>query len=185
MRVGILLGSFSPIHTGHLYMASSALNDNLVDRVVFVPSMQNPWKEEVEVSFTHRCFMVQLAIDELEHCHLSSIEFRTPEPHYSSNTLRLIKEEYPEDDLYLIIGADIVDSIKDWNEGDWILENFKLIVVNRKGYPFKTAVDGYISNTLEISSTMIRFLISEGKQIYPLVPKVVSQYIKRYNLYKK
>lgn len=184
MKIGILLGSFSPIHMGHLYMAASALNDNLVDRVIFVPSVQNPWKDEVEVSFNHRCFMVQLAIDELEHCRLSSIDFRTPEPHFSSDTLKLLKEDYPEDEFYLIVGADIVDDIKDWNEGDWILENFKLIVVNRKGHPFKTAVDGYISNTLEISSTMIRFLIKEGKQVYPLVPKVVSQYIKRFNLYK-
>lgn len=164
-------------------MASSALNENLVDRVLFVPSVQNPWKED-SIDFTHRCFMVQLAIDELEHCHSSSIDFRTPEPHYSSNTLKLIKEEYLEDELYLIVGADVVDEIKDWHEGEWILENFKLIVVNRSDKPFKTAVDGYISNTLEISSTMIRYLVKDGKQIYPLVPKVVSQYIKRYNLYK-
>ena len=183
MKIGLLLGSFDPIHMGHLHMAMSALNSELVDEVVFVPSVQNPWKQKSS-GFRNRCIMVQLAIDDMEHCKMSTVDRRTEAPHYSSNTLRLLKEEYPEDDLYLIIGADIVDSIKDWNEGDWILENFKLIVVNRKGYPFKTAVDGYISNTLEISSTMIRFLISEGKQIYPLVPKVVSQYIKRYNLYK-
>jgi nicotinate-nucleotide adenylyltransferase len=182
-RVGVLLGSFDPIHMGHLYMAASALNDNLVDRVIFVPSVQNPWKEN-STDFRHRCFMVQLAIDELDHCYLSSIDFRTSEPHYSVNTLMLLKEEYPDDELYLIIGADVVDEIKNWKDGEWILENFKLIAVNRHGYEFKTAVDGYISNTLEISSTVIRYLAKEGKQLYPLVPKVVNQYIKRYNLYK-
>lgn len=183
-RVGVLLGSFDPIHMGHLYMASSALNNNLVDRVIFVPSVQNPWKEE-STDFRHRCFMVQLAIDELDHCYLSSIDFRTSEPHYSVNTLMLLKEEYTDDELYLIIGADVVDEIKNWKDGEWILENFKLIAVNRHGYEFKTAVDGYISNTLEISSTIIRYLAKEGKQLYPLVPKVVNQYIKRYNLYNE
>ena len=92
MKIGVLLGSFDPIHMGHLYMATSALNDNLVDRVLFVPSVQNPWKEE-STDFRHRCFMVQLAIDELDHCHLSSIDFRTSEPHYSVNTLMLLKED--------------------------------------------------------------------------------------------
>lgn len=184
MKVGILLGSFSPIHMGHLYMAAAVLNDNLVDKVLFVPSVQNPWKNEVEVSFTHRCFMVQLAIDELEHCHLSSIDFRTSAPHYSCNTLKLLKEDYPEEELYLIVGADVVDDIKNWHEGEWILNNFKLIVVNRNDKHFKTAVDDYISNMLDVSSTRIRSLIKDDKQIYPLVPRVVSQYIKRYNLYK-
>lgn len=183
MRIGILLGSFDPIHIGHLYMASSALNDNLVDRVIFVPSMQNPWKEE-SMDFTHRCFMVQLAIADIEHCHLSSIDFRTTEPHYSVNTLTLLKEDYPDDELFLIVGADVVDDIKNWKDGEWILEHFKLIAVNRHGFEFKTAVDGYISNTLEISSTVIRYLAKENKQLYPLVPKVVIQYIKKYNLYK-
>ena len=183
MKRGLLLGSFDPIHMGHLYMAVSALNDNLVDEVVLVPSVQNPWKEE-STDFRHRCFMTQLAIEEIDNCSMSSIDFRTPEPHYSAETLKLLKEVYSEDELYLIVGADIVDFIKDWNNGDWILQNFKLIVVNRGDIQFKTPVDGYISNTLNISSTTIRYLVKDNKQIYPLVPKVVSQYIKRFNLYK-
>lgn len=183
MKKGLLLGSFDPVHIGHLYMAITALNDNLVDEVMFVPSMQNPWKEE-STDFMHRCFMVQLAINEINHCSMSSIDFRTTEPHYSANTLRLLKEEYPNDDLYLIVGADVVDSIKDWHEGQWILDHFKLIVVNRDNIQFKTAVDGYISNTFKISSTELRYLVKDNKQIYPMVPKLVSQYIERYGLYK-
>lgn len=183
-RIAFLLGSFNPVHMGHLYMATSSLNDELVDKVLFVPSVQNPWKDEFDVNFSHRCFMIQLAIDDMENCAISSIDYRTSEPHFSANTLKLLKEEYPDDDLYLIVGADIIDTIKSWYEGEWILDNFKLIVVNRDNKQFKTAVDGYISNTLEISSTMIRYLAKYDKQIYPLVPKVVSQYIKRFNLYK-
>ena len=91
-RVGVLLGSFDPIHMGHLYMAASALNDNLVDRVVFVPSVQNPWKEN-STDFRHRCFMVQLAIDDMEHCSMSSIDYRNTDPYYSVNTLKMLQEE--------------------------------------------------------------------------------------------
>lgn len=181
MKVGILLGSFNPIHMGHLHMASSALNAGLVDEVVFVPSVQNPWKEN-STDFRNRCFMIQLAIDDMEHCSLSSIDYRNTEPYYSVNTLKMLKEEYPEDDLYVIVGVDIVNDIKNWHEGQWILDNFKLITIAREGYLDAGVPD--IRKTLNVSSTEIRELAREKKQIYPLVPKVISQYIKRFNLYK-
>lgn len=181
MKVGFLLGSFDPIHMGHLYMASSVLNAGLVDEVVFVPSVQNPWKEN-STDFRNRCFMIQLAIDDMEHCSLSSIDYRNTEPYYSVNTLKMLKEEYPEDDLYVIVGVDIINDIKNWHEGQWILDNFKLITIAREGYLDAGIPD--IRKTLNVSSTEIRELSKEKKQIYPLVPKVISQYIKRFNLYK-
>lgn len=181
MKVGFLLGSFDPIHMGHLYMASSALNAGLVDEVVFVPSVQNPWKEN-STDFRNRCFMIQLAIDDMEHCSLSSIDYRNTEPYYSVNTLKMLKEEYPEDALYVIVGVDIINDIKNWHEGQWILDNFKLITIAREGYLDAGIPD--IRKTLNVSSTEIRELAKEKKQIYPLVPKVISQYIKRFNLYK-
>ena len=181
MKIGILLGSFNPIHMGHLHMAASALNAELVDEVVFVPSVQNPWKKKYSADFRNRCFMISLAIDDMENCSLSSIDYRNSEPYYSSNTLKMLKEEYPDDELYLIVGSDIVKDIENWNDGRWILDNFNIITVARKGY------DGNpdIPKTLDVSSTEIRELVKEKKQIYPLVPKVIAQYIKRYNLYKK
>ena len=181
MKVGFLLGTFDPIHMGHLYMITSALNDNLVDEVVVVPTVQNVWKDHKATDFHHRCFMAHLAID---NCTTSSIDYYTPEPHYSYQTLQLLKEEYPDEELYLIVGADIVDDIANWKEGEWILNNFKLIVVNRIGSQFKAKVDGYISCTFDVSSTMISYLVKDNKQIYPIVPKAISQYIHRFNLYK-
>ena len=182
-RIGFLLGSFNPIHMGHLHMAASALNAELVDEVVFVPSVQNPWKKKYSADFRNRCFMINLAIDDMEHCSLSSIDYRNTEPYYSSNTLRMLKEEYPDDELFLIVGADIASEIGGWNEGEWILQNFKLITVARDGFENMIGID--ISKTLNVSSTEIRELVKNKKQIYPLVPKVIAQYIKRYNLYKK
>ena len=179
MKIGFLLGSFDPIHMGHLHMAASALNCDLIDEVVFVPTVQNPWKTD-STDFRNRCFMIQLAIDDMEHCSMSSIDYRNTTPYYSVNTLKMLQEEYPEDELYLIVGADIVNNIKDWHEGEWILKNFDFITIARDG--FEATSD--ITKTLNISSTEIRTLANNNKMIYPLVPKVVSQYIKRFNLYK-
>ena len=183
MKVGILLGSFNPIHMGHLHMAASALNAELVDEVVFVPSVQNPWKKKYSADFRNRCFMINLAIDDMENCSLSSIDYRNTEPYYSANTLKLLKEEYPDDELLLIVGVDTAIQIRNWTDGDWVLENFGIITVARNGYYEPGVVD--IPKTLDVSSTEIRELVKEKKQIYPLVPKVIAQYIKRYNLYKK
>lgn len=180
-KIGILLGSFDPIHMGHLYMATSALNSGLVNEVVFVPSVQNPWKKNSS-GFRNRCIMVQLAIDELEHCQLSCVDHRTSAPHYTSNTLKLLKEQYPNDELCIIVGADVAPNIKNWYEGEWILENFQLITVSRPGYEDTGIVD--IPMTFDISSSYIRDLVKRGKQVYPLVPKVVSQCIKRFGLYE-
>ena len=182
-KIGVLLGSFNPIHMGHLHMAASALNAGLVDEVVFVPSVQNPWKKKYSADFRNRCFMISLAIDDMENCSLSSIDYRNTEPYYSSNTLKMLKEEYPEDELLLIVGVDTAIQIRNWTDGDWILENFGIITVARNGYYEPGVVD--IPKTLDVSSTEIRELVKEKKQIYPLVPKVIAQYIKRYNLYKK
>ena len=182
MKVGILLGSFNPIHMGHLHMAASVLNAGLVDDVVFVPSVQNPWKKKYSADFRNRCFMISLAIDDMEHCSLSSIDYRNTEPYYSSNTLKMLKEEYPDDELYLIVGVDTALQIGNWNDGDWILQNFGIITVARNGYYETGVVD--IPKTLDVSSTEIRELAKNKKQIYPLVPKVIAQYIKRFNLYK-
>ena len=182
-RVAFLLGSFNPIHMGHLHMAASALNAELVDEVVFVPSVQNPWKKKYSADFRNRCFMISLAIDDMENCSLSSIDYRNTEPYYSANTLKLLKEEYPDDELLLIVGVDTAVQIRNWTDGDWILENFGIITVARNGYYEPGVVD--IPKTLDVSSTEIRELVKEKKQIYPLVPKVIAQYIKRYNLYKK
>ena len=181
MRIGILLGSFDPIHMGHLHMAVSALNADLVDKVVFVPSVQNPWKAKSS-GFKNRCLMVQLAIDDMERCSISTADKRTEAPHYSCNTLQILKDEYPEDELCLIVGVDTAVSIKNWQSGDWILDNFRLITVARPGCDSTGIVD--IPKALDISSTEIRELVKAKKQIYPLVPRIISQCIKRLGLYE-
>jgi nicotinate-nucleotide adenylyltransferase len=89
MRRGILLGSFDPIHIGHISMATAALNENLVDEVIFVPAYQNPWKTR-STDFDIRVMMTQLAVDDLENCKVSIVDYFNIEPYYTSNTLKLL-----------------------------------------------------------------------------------------------
>lgn len=181
MRRGILLGSFDPIHIGHISMATAALNENLVDEVIFIPAYQNPWKTR-STDFDIRVMMTQLAVDDLENCKVSIVDYFNIEPYYTSNTLKLLKQQYPEDELCIIVGADTYVGIDNWHEGKWILNNFEFIVVNRPGY--EHSIKSHINNSLYVSSTEIRKLIKEDKQVYPLVPTAVECYINEKNLYK-
>ena len=152
MKIGVLLGSFDPPHMGHLHMANTILNKELVDKIMFVPTVQNPWKEN-STDFKIRCFMIQMALNDMDNCYLSTVESRISEPYYSYKTLELLQQEYPDDELYLIVGSDL--DIKNWNKGQWIIDNFKIITIARN---VLTGSED-ISEIWNISSTEIRELV--------------------------
>lgn len=178
-RIGILLGSFDPPHIGHINMATQALNKELVDHVVFVPTKQNPWKEN-STDWTTRCDMVISSIKDIFKCSISFVESYLQEPYYTSNTLRALQKVYSDCELYLIVGADTSLNIIYWHEGEWILNNFKFITVSRSNY----ITDCDIEQTIDVSSTMIRELAQQEKILFPLVTKDVEQLIKLNKLYK-
>lgn len=188
MKIGLLLGTFDPIHIGHVNMATSVLNSGLIDEVLFVPTMQNVFKEGKPASFYYRCHMIYLALQGIKNCEVCSIDYKSTEPYYSYKTLTLIKEIYPEDELYLILGSDVVREIHKWEKSNWILENFKIIAINRSGDKLIPSPEDKciysIDSNMEISSTWIRNLIKDNKEIIPLVPKAVKNYIETYGLYK-
>lgn len=188
MKIGLLLGTFDPIHVGHINMATLALNSRIVDEVIFVPTMQNVFKNNAPVNFSYRYNMIQLAIKSMKNCKVSNIEKGITPPYYSYKTLTLLKELYPKEELYLILGSDVVREIHRWEKADWILENFKIIAINRSGdrlipSPEDNCIYSIDSN-MEISSTLIRSLIKENKEIIPLVPEAVKNYTETYGLYK-
>lgn len=180
-KIGILLGSFDPIHIGHMYMAAEVVNNKLVDEVLFVPAFQNPWKER-SVDFWQRCSMIEMAISDLPNCKVSDVERLLSAPYYSHKTLELLKEQHPNDELYIIIGVDVSLDIKHWHNGEWILENFKILTVQRDGYDHNVHVD--IHRSINVSSTYVRNLYKNKKTVYPLVPKNVDEYIRKYKIYE-
>lgn len=179
-RLGIFLGSFNPIHNGHLQIATSAIIQDLVDEILFVPTMQNPWKDEYEATFWDRCTMIRRAISPFSKCILSEMEAFCDPPYYTCNTLKALRNYYTDCELLLIVGSDIVDQIITWKYGEWILKNFKCIVVGRPGYNGHK-VD--VEEVSSLSSTEIRNKVKEGKSIENLVPRSVANYIEKTKLY--
>lgn len=179
-RIGFLMGSFDPIHIGHLYMATEALNNNFVDEVVFVPTFQNPWKPQ-STDFWQRCNLVEMSLNGMTNCSISTIESLISAPFYSYKTLEKLRDKYKEDELYIIVGADVAPEINRWEKGDWILENFELIVVNRTDIIYNGPIS--ILDTIDVSSTKIREMYKMGKQVCPLVPARVDNFIKKYKIY--
>lgn len=187
MRIGIFLGSFDPIHNGHIADIISVLNDNLVDRVCIVPAYQNPWKNKASAAYDIRVKMCALVAHELNKAFydtcssrifVSDVEKRIKETdHYSYLVLQELKEMFKDDELVLVCGTDVAQSIKDWKNGDWILSNFSVIELHRSTSNNSDEVG------VNISSTKIREMVSEGKCPLGFVPSSVFEEIKKFNLY--
>lgn len=126
--------------------------------------------------------MIQRAIEHDPKLYMSPIELKLEEPYYTHKTLKALKEEYPNDQFYLIVGADVASTIKNWEEGEWINQNFPRIVVTRPGFEFEGVID--INYTINISSTEIRNLVKEDKSIKYLVHPGVEEIIRGAKLYK-
>jgi nicotinate (nicotinamide) nucleotide adenylyltransferase len=205
MKIGILLGTFDPVHINHVELIAEVLNLNLVDRVLVCPTVQNPWKERQPAPFDVRCEMLDAALEPLQEMFpgrvlVNDFEKTLRPPVYSYMLLGLIKKVYPNDDLYIICGEDIIPAIKDWkNFSEGIQPFFKYIMFTRgiemDGGNETIASDSFINEEInmegikvtkrsnDISSTMIREKIANGKCPYPLINKGVFDIIKREGLY--
>lgn len=179
MKIGLFLGSFDPPHIGHLYVATACVNNNLVDRVIFVPTVQNPDKKD-STDFEHRFAMLSAMTDNHKEFYVSDIETLLTAPYYSYKTIKAIKELYPNDELFLIVGDDI--DVNTWKNGQEILDNVNIIIFERFGIT-KMDYDYYIHPSFPISSTEVRNLIKQNKIISPYVTDLVNKYINIHNLY--
>ena len=192
-RIGIYLGSFDPIHIGHVNTIIKVLNENLVDYVLIVPCAQNPWKDHKPVSLEKRRQMIRLLdIDIVGKVGVSDCDSKIkPDEngeYYAYQSLELIKEEIEnnndkfddEPELSIIAGTDVALDIPKWKNSEWILSNFKVINIDRPGYSVYDDFKG-----INISSTDIRDMIKKGLNPIPWVPAEVWHYIKEEGLYKK
>ena len=174
IRTALFGGTFNPLHNGHLAIAQSVLEQNLADEVWMLVTPCNPWKKNQDLPDDRlRYDMVAQAVKDMDHVFASDYEFNLPKPSYTANTLRHISADYPDRKFILTIGADNWVKFNDWREADFILENYDIIVYPRKGYSIKeipcnvTLLDCPL---MDISSTEIRQMIKDGKNIDGLVP---------------
>lgn len=196
-KIGLLMGSFNPIHIGHMGIANYMLEFTDLDEIQFIVSPQNPFKVNQNLLDENiRLEMVNIGIGVSDKMSASNIEFKMKKPSYTIDTIKKLKEDNKDIDYVLIIGSDNLIAFKDWKDYEYILDNVEVYVYKRIGYTTQNIknidfIARYNINVLEncpsieLSSTFIRESISDGKNMKYFLPPGVHHYIKTNTLYTK
>lgn len=201
-KVGILGGTFDPIHNGHLAIAENARSTIGLDKVLFVPALVPPHKQDKTISAPeHRLKMVELALKDQPFFELSTIEITRGEVSYSIDTIRQLRQESPETEYYFIIGMDTLPEIQTWHMPEQLVRMCEFVVLARPGYDSESITRNdlglspeavrklkkhiIVTGPVDISATQIRAMASAGGSIKSLVPEAVNDYIFKHRLYKK
>ena len=192
MNIGLYFGTFNPIHVGHLIIANHMVENSDLDEVWMVVTPHNPFKKKATLLDNYQRYeMVYLATEDYPKIKPSDIEFKLPQPSYTVNTLVNIKEKFPLHQFSLIMGEDNLQNLHKWKNYEEIVNNHSIYVYprvfeNKKELGFsKETIHKIDAPIVEISSTLVRNFIKQGKNVKPLVPKKVSEYIEQMNFYKK
>lgn len=186
-KVGILGGSFNPPHLGHLIIADQVRNQLGLEKILFLPSANPPHKKAKKtIDARHRLAMVRESIKMNEAFSIEDMEINRGGKSYTYDTLRLLKEAYPETDFYFIIGADMVEDLKNWYRIDELIQIVQFVAVNRPEYSMRTPYPVIVVDVpnIEISSSLIRQKVRDDCSIKYLVPPEVEKYIESEGLYK-
>lgn len=191
--VGILGGSFNPVHLGHLMLASYLTQWGYVDQVWLTLSPLNPLKDASElIADTKRLAMLNIATKGAVGFDVCDIELTMPTPSYTINTLDLLARRYPDRRFRLIIGSDNWAIFDRWREYGRILDTYGVIVYPRPGYPVSREEARNVMGmtlaeapTVNLSSTMVRDAIAAGKDMMYFLPPAVYKYINEHKLYRK
>jgi nicotinate-nucleotide adenylyltransferase len=187
MKIGILGGTFNPIHLGHLIFAEQACDILNLSKVLFIPSLLPPHKQvSKDVSAVHRFEMVKEAVKKNKKFEISSLELDRKRKSYTVETLKEVKKKFPEDNFYFLAGSDTL-YVK-WRNFSEVLDLVRFVVTERQGYPVKNEIDGRIkiikTTRVDISSSDIRTMISKKKSLKYVLNDEVITYIKKNSLYQ-
>jgi nicotinate-nucleotide adenylyltransferase len=189
-RLGIMGGTFDPIHNGHLVAASEAASRYNLEKVIFVPTANSVFKHnKIVATQEHRYLMCVVATAANPSFIVSRADIDRGGTTYTIDTLQDIKKEYPEYELFFITGADAVRDIESWNEYEKLFSLAKFVAVTRPGYSIdkklteKYGVDQLQVPAMAISSTDCRERAKSNKPIWYLVPDGVVQYINKHQVY--
>jgi len=202
MKLAVFGGTFDPPHQGHIFIAEKVIAAKLAEKVVFVPAFDPPHKLGRKIcSFERRLQMLKLALGKNENFILSETEkARAEKPSYTLATMTALSSEYPEDELYILIGSDSLRQLHTWHRAEELIEKWKFIVYPRNGelpsteelethWPPETARK-LINYTVimpfsEISSTEIRNAVAKNEKVSNLSIPEVMNYIRMNRLYQE
>ena len=191
-KVGLYFGTFNPIHIGHLVIANHMVEFSELNEVWFVITPRSPFKQKQSLlTDHHRYQMVSEAIEAYPKLKASTIEFDLPQPNYTVNTLAHITEKYEDVNFCLIMGEDNLKGFHKWKNYEVILGHHDIFVYPRisegvVAHQFKNHAKIHRVNApiMEISSTFIRKSHAKGKNVKPLLPHAVWQYMDEMNFYR-
>ena len=192
MKIGLYFGTFNPIHIGHLTIANHLAEHSDLDKIWFVVTPHSPFKKKSSLLDNRQRFeMVYRATEDYLKLEPSDIEFNLPQPNYTINTLTHLQEKYPSHTFSLIMGEDNLNNFHKWKNYDIILEHHHIYCYPRisngktdtqvKGHPKIHLVNAPI---MELSSTFIRQSIKDNKNVRPMLPEHVWDYLDDMNFYK-
>ena len=200
MKIGIMGGTFDPIHIGHLILGETAYHQFHLDNVLFMPAGNPPHKQDRENRATdsQRVEMVRLAIASNPHFTLSMEEMHREGYSYTYRTLERLKKRYPDTEYYFILGADSLYTFDEWKEPARILGACTILVGTRNHTSdekldrvieqleekYHGKIEKLESLNIDISSKMIRSWIEKGRSLAYYVPDQVIEYIQKNNIYK-
>ncbi len=192
-KVGLFFGSFNPIHIGHLILSNYIIEHSDMDELWIVVSPQNPFKEKKTLLNDHnRLDMVELAVKNYPKMRASNIEFSLPKPSYTIDTLTYLKEKHPNYSFALIMGEDNLEGLKKWKNSERIINDYQIIVYPRY-FDKKNEEAEYLQHEniklinapiIELSATEIRKMIKENKNVRPMLPPEVFEYLDGSSFYK-
>ena len=149
MKIALYLGSFNPFHNGHLECVKTALNDFKMDKVIIVPTMQNPWKKEKVLDIDKREAIIfehifsKLMIDYIcsnnKKIYVDKIEKELISPYYSYATLHALKNKYCNDEVFVLVGSDTIKDIPNWMNGEAIIQDYDFLIVDRPAYSISSS----------------------------------------------
>jgi len=191
-RIGVLGGTFDPIHLGHLAAAKAAMECAHLDRVLFVPSAQPPHRAAAQAAAEDRLAMSRLAVDGESHFEVSDIEVKRGGKSFTVDTLEELQRSFPNDHLFLILGWDAARLFRSWHEPDRVSELASIVIVSRgKAQPMPSEIKGLAPERLiichvstpDISGSELRRSISAGESAAGKVSPAVERYIAAHHLY--
>ncbi|MDO4680392.1 MAG: nicotinate-nucleotide adenylyltransferase [Aerococcus sp.] len=187
-RVGILGGTFNPVHNGHLIIAEQVRDKLGLETIYFMPDYEPPHVDEKQaIDYRYRVAMLCLALNQNMQFDIEMAEINRKGKSYTYDTMKMLTDTHPDTDYYFIIGADMVEYLPTWHRIDELMQLVHFVGVKREGYSLETDYPVITVDVPEIaiSSTQIRTSIQHGNSIRYLVPEEVYYFIEKEGLYRE